>query len=153
MQAIVGILDQPPPGLERNFLRDIFFIPESVEEEGPVVKPPPPPPPPQPQIFDVSRILGGFRVTLSNEEVNLPTQAFIRIAYDIRRGNPFSNYHPMDFDLTNQTLNINNVVGGDVMALGQNHLRVSVREDNFEIQVTGFDTHRDLIVDVREERQ
>ena len=152
MQAIVGILDQPPPGLERNFLRDIFFIPESVEEEGPVVKPPPPPPPPQPQIFDVSRILGGFRIKLSNEKVNLPTQTFIRIAYDIRRGNPFSNYHPMDFDLTNQTLNIN-VVGGDVVVLGQNHLRVSVREDNFEIQVTGFDNHRDLIVDVREERQ
>lgn len=152
MQAIVGILDQPPPGLERNFLRDIFFIPESVKEESPIVKPPPPPPPPQNQIFDVSRILGGFRIKLSNEEVNLPTQTFIRIAYDIRRGNPFSNYHPMDFDLTNQTLNIN-VVGGDVVALGQNHLKVSVREYNFEIQVTGFDNHRDLIVDVREERQ
>jgi len=153
LAEIVNILDQPPPGLERDFLQDIFFIPESIEEakkEKPETpKPPKELPPPKLQIFKASPIPSGFGVVLSDKEVNLPVQAFIRMAYDIRRDNPFSNYHPMDFDLTNGTIKIA-VTGGSIIDKGQNHIRVSVNEDKFELHVTGFDKHRDLIVDIRE---
>jgi hypothetical protein len=153
MADIVRILDQPPPGLERDFLQDIFFIPESIEEakeEKPETpKPPKELPRPKPQIFEASPILNGFLVVLSDKGVNLPVQAFIRMAYDIRRGNPFSNYHPMDFDLTNGTIKIA-VTGGSIIDRGENHIRVSVNEGKFELRVTGFDEHRDLVVDIRE---
>lgn len=148
---IANILDQPPPGLERDFLKDIFFIPERIEEGVRVVTPPPTPPPPKPQIFDIIRIPDGFRVGLSKKEVSLPTQALIRIAYDIRRGNPFSNYHLMDFDLANNVIKMT-ISGGNIIDKGHNRIRASVEEDDFELRVTGFDKYRDLIVDIREER-
>jgi len=152
LAEIVNILDQPPPGLERDFLRDIFFVPESIEEGGDDVTPPPPPPPPKPQIFGISRISEGFRAVLSKKEVSLPIQALIRVAYDIRGGNPFSNYHPWDFDFANNIIKMT-ISGGNVIDKGRNHIKVSIVEDNFELQVTGFDKHRDLIVDIREDRQ
>jgi len=152
LAEIVNILDQPPPGLERDFLKDIFFVPEGIEEGVRIVTPPPPPPPPKPQKFDISRIPEGFRVVLSKKEVSLPTQALIRVAYDVRRGNPFSNYHPMDFNFANKVIKMT-ISGGDIIDKGRNRMRVSIAEDNFELRVTGFDKHRDLIVDIREEQQ
>jgi len=153
MADIVRILDQPPLGLERDFLQDIFFIPESIEEakeEKPETsKLPKELPLPKPQIFKASLIPSGFLVVLSDKGVNLPVQAFIRTAYDIRRGNPFSNYHPMDFDLTNGTIKTA-VTGGSIIDKGENHIRVSVSENKFELRVTGFDEHRDLVIDIRE---
>lgn len=153
---ITNILDKPLPGLERDFLQDIFYVPEIIieeeEEKEDVVTPPPPPPPPKQQIFDITQLPDGFRVVLSSKGVNLPIKAFIRVAYDITRGNPFSNYHPMDFDFSNNAIKMT-ISGGKIMEREQNHIRVSIEIDDFELRVTGFDRHRDLIVDLREEKQ
>ena len=151
MADILRILDQPPPGIERDFLRDVFFIPEDVEQLKPddVTPSPPPPPPPAPRKFEIGRIAGGFRVTLSDKAVTLPLQVRVTVAYDIRRGNPFSHYHPMDFQLTSDVIT-KAVNGGTITETGNNHLQVTVNQHDFELRVTGFDQRRDLIVDIRE---
>ena len=138
-------------------MQDIFYVPEIIieeeeEEEEDVVTPPPPPPPPKQQIFDITQLPDGFQVVLSSKGVNLPIKAFFRVAYDITRGNPFSNYHPMDFDFSNNAIKMT-ISGGKIMEREQNHIRVSIEIDDFELRVTGFDRHRDLIVDLREEKQ
>jgi len=152
MANIVRILDQPPPGLERDFLQDLFFFEEEAEEPVPPEKvtPPEPPPSPKPSIFEIGKIMGGFRVVLSKKDVSLPFKANIRVAYDIRRGNPFNNYYPMDFELTDTAMDIT-VSGGTIIEILQNHMRISVEKDSFELRVTGFDIHRDVVVDIREE--
>ena len=152
MANIVRLLDQPPLGLERDFLQDLFYFEEEIQEpELPVkVKPIEPPPPPKPQIFDIREIIGGFRVVLSKKDIGLPIKVSIRVAYDIRRGNPFSNYHPMDFELTNAAMNIV-MSGGTITEILGNHIKMSVEKDSFELRVAGFDIHRDVVVDIREE--
>lgn len=149
MADIVRILDQPPPGLERDLLRDIFFIPEGVEEELDVPKPPKKIKRTKPQNFEAIQIPGGFRIALAVEGITLPIQALVRAAYDIRGGNPFSNYHPMDFQLSDENISIT-VNGGNISQVTQNQIVADVTQDDFGLRVTGFDEHRDLIVDVRE---
>lgn len=149
MADIVRILDQPLPGIERDLLRDIFFIPEGIEEEPDVPKPPKKVEGTKPQKLEAVQISGGFRVALSVKGISLPIQASVRVAYDIRGGNPFSNYHPMDFQLTDNNINIV-VNGGNIGQVTQNQIIANVTQDDFELRVTGFDERRDLIADVRE---
>lgn len=149
MADIVRILDQPPPGLEHDLLRDIFFIIEGGDEDLDVHKPPKKIERTKPQNFEAVQILGGFRIALAVEGITLPIQALIRVAYDIRGGNPFSNYHPMDFQLSDENITIT-VNGGSISQVTQNQIIANVIQDAFELRVTGFDEHRDLIVDVRE---
>jgi len=149
---IVNILDQPPPGLERDFLRDVFYIPEGIVEGPDIVVTPPPPPPPKPQIFRMTQLPDGFRVVLSSNGVSLPTKAFVRVAYDMRGGNPFSNYHPMDFDFASDIIKMT-TTGGKITERARNRIRVAVETNDFELRMTGFDRRRDLVVDVREEKQ
>ena len=149
MADIVRILDQPPLGLERDLLRDVFFIPEDIEEEPDVPKPPKKVVGTKPQKFEAVQMPSGFRVALAAKGISLPVQALVRVAYDIRGGNPFSNYHPMDFQLTDENISII-VDGGNIGQVAQNQIIANVTQDDFELRVTGFDEHRDLIVDVRE---
>lgn len=148
---IVRILDQPPLGVVHDLLQDIFYIPEIIDEEDvDIVKPKIKLPPPKPQVFDVSRIEGGFRVILANKDAKLPSTAVVRMAYDMRRGNPFSNYHPMDFDVSNGAMEVV-IADGKIVEKIKNSLTVSIIKPDFELRVTGFDSKRDVIVDVREE--
>jgi RNA polymerase-interacting CarD/CdnL/TRCF family regulator len=149
MADIVRILDQPPPGIERDLLRDVFFIPEDVEEEIDVPKPPKKIEGKKIQKFEAVQIPGGFRIALSVKGTILPIQALVRVAYDIRGGNPFSNYHPMDFQLTDKNISIV-INGGNIDQVTQNQIIANVTQDDFELRVTGFDERRDLIADVRE---
>ena len=125
--------------------------PEEEEEEN-IVTPPEPPPPPKPRKFDLTQLTDGFRVVLSKEQISLPVKSSIRVAYDMRGGNPLNNYHPMDFDLSSSIMK-KTISGGEIIESVENHLKVLIEEHDFELRVTGFDKHRDLIVDVREENQ
>lgn len=148
MRDIVKILDQPSPGLNPDFLQDVFFINDETRTGDGVVKKIVRLPQPLPQDFVVSRIQGGCKVSLSDRNVVLPLQAVARFAYDILRGSPFSNYHPLDFTLNSAPIRVS-VSGGQVITINENQITFEVQSQDLELKVTGFDPNRDLVVDVR----
>ncbi len=109
----------------------------------------PPLPPPRPKSFRIQEIDGGFRVVRENASVTSPpNRLVVRVAYDTSRGNPLSKYHPADFVLEK----LDRVAsGGDIAECEENRLVFEPTNDDFVLQVTGFDTNRDLHVKVRTE--
>jgi len=154
LNQIVSILDEPPRGRQIDFLKEIFSIPiasEEREEKPREVIPPPPPPPPQEPLFDISQISGGFTVTLNPKRTNVqfPFRAILKVAYDIRRGNPFAQYEPFDFDLGGGSITLNSR-DCNIMRRQCNVLEIEVTGQNFRLEVRGFDRTRDLVVNIRE---
>lgn len=146
IREIVRILDIPPAGRESDFLKEIFHVKEpSKEPDRKGVRPPEELPPPKPLLFDVSKIQGGFRISLITPRVNLPIEVEITAAYDVRRGNPFKKYSPWDFDLSSMNRNIS---GGKELNVSKNKIRLKVDNLNFKLEVRGFDPKRDVIVRV-----
>jgi len=144
IREIVRILDIPPAGRETDFLKEVFHIREITEETGNKgVKPPHPKPPVKPRLFDVVAIRGGFRLHLANTRANLPLEAGVTVAYDIRRGNPFKNYSSWDFDLSRMKRSIS---GGHVLTVSDNKMTVRVEKQKFKLEVKGFDPKRDIVV-------
>ena len=144
IRDIVRILDIPSAGRETDFLKEIFYVREPVEEPGTKgVKPPHPKPPTKPRFFDVSVVSGGFCLYLANTKVDLPLETEVTVAYDIRRGNPFKNYSPWDFDLSGMKRSIS---GGRVISVFSNKMTIGVEKQNFKLEVKGFDPKRDIII-------
>jgi hypothetical protein len=155
---IVSILDEPPPGRQVGFLKDIFYVLASpAEGEGnETVK--------KPEIdeeelkkrrkvrtFSVYPVRNGFGITLNpqKEDLLFPFRATVRMAYDTRRGNPFALYEEFDFDAGSRSINVK-ARGCKVLTRRLNKLEIQVTGKNFYLRVTGFDPNRDLVVDVTE---
>lgn len=159
MSKIVSILDQPPQERQRDFLKEIFFIPaERVPEEEEddakktkkpeiVIKERKPP------MFAVEKIEGGFVVALNPErdDIAFPIRSRITVAYDVRKGNPFKRYEPHDFDLSSGSISMNST-GCTILNRHRNIIEIELMANNFNLKVTGFDVNRDIIVNVKEIR-
>lgn len=68
-----------------------------------------------------------------------------RFAYDIRQGNPFGKYSPLDFDFSDRTHEIR-VKDVKVIRFEQNVLQFDVTAEEFGLAVGGFDRNRDIVV-------
>ena len=153
MQNIVRVLEQPPLGLDKDSLKNIFYLDE--KDTG-NIRPIPDIPPSQPRPFDlikIHKIHGGFSVVLSEKDKLQSFTAFsanIKIALAVRRGDPYSNYHPMDFDLNHDSYH-KKVKNGSYKVLTPNMIYVYVNRPNFKFQIKGFDPHRDLVIDIIKE--
>jgi len=156
MAMLVSFLDEPPQEQQRDFLREIFSIPISIEErekeeeeeketQVPII----PSVPGNPKIFIIERISGGFNVSLNgNVNVKFPLNAKIMVAYDIRRGNPFKQYDLFDFDFNQNQIEINS---SDCLITRRerNFIELEVTGQNFLLTMEGFDLKRDLVVDIK----
>lgn len=110
----------------------------------------------EPQVIDISRTqrrfiidkrAGGFVVRKGDAGAEKPQFLSIKVAYGVRRGNPFSKYNPADFQLSDSMCKLS---GSRLIGSGDNWLLVEINDNNFEIVVEGFDTdHRDLHIDVK----
>jgi hypothetical protein len=94
----------------------------------------------------------GFSVKLSPDAFGRPSRIVIRAAYEPDQGDPFSQYHPADFNFSDssgsvivETQNVQET------ARGPNRMVFEPTNDDFLIRVTGFDRNRDLRIDVRPE--
>ncbi len=92
---------------------------------------------------DLQRMQGGFRVKGNLAELPKPNAIAVEVAYDVRRGNPFLHYQPFDFDLGAQPIE---VVTSKVRIRRQrnNVLTFEALEPDFQVNVKGFDPHRDI---------
>ena len=116
---------------------------------GPHPPQPPAPPQPRPKAFRVHEIVGGFRITRGDNGVPTPNGLEIRVAYDIRKGNPLRKYHKADFQLDKLPIRIGDDLDGiEVISRSLNQMVVKVTKPDFRLSVTGFDENRDLYVRV-----
>jgi hypothetical protein len=94
----------------------------------------------------LQRAQGGFRLSLSPQAGHtIPLDVEVKIAYEVRRGDPFKHYHPYDFNVDEEPIRVN-LKHGRVLHRLRNILIVRVQSVGFSLGVTGFDPLRDLRV-------
>jgi hypothetical protein len=147
-------LDEPPRERLEDFLKEIFSISIAAEEKegNDSISPPVLSFEGKLGDFNIYPLKNGFKITLNKEvvdKISFPFQAIIRIAYATRRGNPFAQYEKFDFDVSNESLININGNGCNIIEKNLNVIKVEITSSNFELEVTGFDSNRDLLVDVK----
>ncbi len=105
--------------------------------------------PRQPRRFRVEKIAGGFMVSQGDPEALPPELLDIRVAYDIRNGNPLKKYNKADFRLDHLPIQLaEDNTGIELLERTQNRMTVKVIDPEFRLSLTGFDGNRDLFVRV-----
>src|SRR5690606_11329138 len=99
------------------------------------------------RMFALQRLRGGFRVKGVGGEADTPPATAVFVAYEVRRGNPFRQYQPLDFDLTQPPIEVR-ARHATITAQQGNVLVLRPERPDFELTVRGFDPHRDLRVKV-----
>ena len=105
----------------------------------------------RPRIFRLSRTAGGFSASLAEAgQQAVPIRVRLRLAYDVRRGNPYKRWNVADFDLGKDSEYISQT-GGTLLNAAGNRLEIQAMSPDWKLQLKGFDPDRDLIVDIRRE--
>jgi hypothetical protein len=80
---------------------------------------------------------------------DLPLSLSVLTAYEIRSGNPFKKYNPCDYRLEESPIRIVNSGITDLRPTAQRVDFIATTND-FHLEVSGFDLHRDLKLKVEE---
>jgi hypothetical protein len=155
-RELVKILTQPKKGRDENLLRHIFSLSFAAAEqtggkgqaaagEGESESTPS-----EPAVgvlgfkpLQLSAIKGGFSLTRKAGAEAIPKTVSIQMAYEVRSGNPFKKYTPLDFDVAAPPIQIA-LDGARILLNKHNVIHFEVQKVNFRVSVTGFDMHRDL---------
>ena len=164
-QKVIGLLTRVDDGLNDALLEDFFSIPDpeckpkpNPTKRGNKKDPPPLPDPKQKNFYlNCHKLENGFKI-VRHENANQPVEGFvIRAAYEVARGNPFKKHNAADFDFSNPEKHGLEYDGygikSDGLTASTNRLIVKVEGEDFHFSVTGFDPHRDLILDVKPIKQ
>lgn len=110
--------------------------------------PPIPPKPPggEPRPFTIDKVVGGFTVRGRPSPRKVPFDLYLWVAYDVRRGSPLKRYHVADFEVDKVPVQIVADGGANLKHAGTNHLQVEITDLEFRLEVSGFDTERELFV-------
>ena len=140
LEKLRGDDAEPDTGIAEEF----FPIPHGKRGGKPVT----PREPAKPKIASISKVDGGFKISIDDSRSSVPDLE-VRVAFDVRKGNPFAKWVKEDFnfDGDDSTLKVESS-GCVVVATGNSVLLTSVSPKTFEFKVTGFDQRRDLRVDV-----
>jgi len=95
--------------------------------------------------FQLQKLAGGFRLSGPGEAGAQPRFAAVQAAYEVRRGNPFALYQPLDFDLGDAAIAVE-TAGATVLRRAGNAIVLRVDAPDFELTVRGFDPRRDVRV-------
>jgi hypothetical protein len=155
-KEIVKILSRPAEGRDVKLLRDLFSIglPKTVDPNGVLEKPiggdgangsaiQEPGAINADRFLQLQRTTQGFRLVAHPEAKRIPKEIDIEVAYDVRQGNPFSRYSPLDFELNKPPIRMAGK-GLKASISKANVLHIVLEEANFQLSVTGFDPNRDL---------
>jgi len=154
-REIVKILTKVRKGRDENLLRHLFSLPadpmklenrgkKEVEGQGEKKRL-------AEQIIDISgssylqlhRIKGGFGLSRKSKARKVPKFITIWTAYEVRSGNPFKKYTPLDFDLEKSPIKVV-TQGTEILIKKNNVIQLQVKQPDFKLSVTGFDMNRDL---------
>jgi hypothetical protein len=155
LRDITPILNVPPPGVDPDFLKDIFYV---REEQGKAagdnpVSTIPPDLQKSVGVFSITSQDGGFRLSLADKQTFEPFTARIEVAYDTKKGNPFARYDPWDFKFDTSNTGYGKIIprvkGAQIKKMEYNMLLLSIEDPKFELKTAGFDKNRDLVVAVK----
>lgn len=154
---IIQAITEEQNRIDPTLLLDIFSLPASQKEDSAKTRKKKleqhkgsdpdkvDPPPTSFRRFIVQKVPGGFSVLKGSLNAPPPAQLSVRVAYDIRRGNPLKKYNPADFAV--EKLNIT-LQGVELSRAEGNEIQITVIDPNFALTVTGFDENRDIYVKV-----
>jgi hypothetical protein len=158
LQSIVNIIYLPPKEQKRDFLKELFYVntekdiddddnkkDKSKDDLKDI-------PDPTPKRYKLIKADGGFKITRSKMDIIPPLGFKVRCAYDTRKGNPFKNYEIYDFDLSTSDFSFNSL-GCTIINKKENGIELLIENNEFWFEVSGFDTVRDLVVDIKEVNQ
>lgn len=158
VSRIMALINKSEQKLDPALTIDYFSIPAK-SEQGPLKKAKRPKPvpgggpaPAQPDLpatskrFQVQSRKGGFSITPGEAAWKQDFKLRVKAAYDVRRGNPFNRYDPIDFDLKNFKPVMKNV---SLIKAQGNIIRFQILDQDFHISLDGFDEMRDLYLDVK----
>ena len=158
--TILGLLEAPPEGLQKDVFSDIFFLEKEesttqsqgqTRERSAIYGQGKENQRKRRRDFAVSRVDRGFRIALANGSEEPPARAKLEVGYVVPRGNPVKSYRPEDFRLHGRGAELALHFGGCQVRPGRagNELFLEIdNPDEFELTVTGFDPLRDLLVNV-----
>jgi len=163
-REVVRFLSAPVAGRDEELLGHLFYLQVPAvrpgEAEGPEGAPGPgegPEAPAEepagvpgglgPQPLRLTPVKGGFRLALEEGADGFPLRLRVAAAYEVRQGDPFKKYHPLDFRLGRRPLSVE-VREAEVLEVEDNRLLLEVLRPGFELAVSGFDPRRDLKVRV-----
>jgi hypothetical protein len=153
-----SVLSRRPEGLDKDLLQHLFSVPEPGHataigpkpKAGPVIPPVVPPIKPPTYFLQCTKVQGGFHIQPHPKAERPPAAIQLRAAYEVVRGNPFRLHHPADFDFTKKSSGLDLEFDGlTVSNVIPNRLILTVDRPDFQLTATGFDPHRDLILDIR----
>lgn len=124
------------------------------KNEKPVIQGPKDKPKANPKPFIFTDISDGIRIKAGALKLVSGQEAIIRFAYArvAGEGDPFSRYHPFDFDLADEaTIKIPVLKGITVIDREQNRLSLQIDDPDFEIVITGFSGNQRLVCKARTE--
>jgi len=161
VSELIRIINQAEQKPDPTITIDFFSIPAPPDEDDvvparprkphkkPGTGPPPSPPPlpPKPRRFRIDKLRGGFAIRVGDPDAVPPPFIDIRVAYDVRRGNPLRKYDQADFDLRRSPIKYDMQMSGvSIKSASANRMLVAVERAGFNLEVTGFDPDRDLYV-------
>jgi hypothetical protein len=156
MASLLDTLTQSDAEEDRHALSQIFFTPRKQEREEKQRQTQPAPTPDlvavgQQAPLLIAPIQGGFRLKAGPglSPGRLPLRISTRVSYEIRRGNGFKKYSPQDFRLDREPIVVA-AQGVSGLRAAANTLEFAVTDLAFDVEVRGFDVHRDLAVRVVE---
>lgn len=155
---LTNLLGKVEDEMLENLLDDVFGI-EKENETNPTSTKKRKKPKPSSAIqrknsryLEVGQLKRGFTISPYKEATRRPDRIRLRVAYETQTGDPFSAYHPADFNLAHNNGEIKvTLTGCRAVTRTGNAMLLEMDEDQFRIQVEGFDPNRDLRVDAKPE--
>ncbi|EIF51374.1 hypothetical protein [Sulfurovum sp. AR] len=107
-------------------------------------------------VYTIDEIPNGVIIRGIDESINEPQQFAVKFAYLTKDGNPFQQWTHLDFQLGKdiKIFSIGTGMSGEISIDEKKHNRLlfNVNNNDFKVTVTGFDTNRDIAVDVSRKR-
>jgi hypothetical protein len=154
LSHLQNALMQAVETVEPDALKDLFNIKDLTEKKRTRAKVPRPPVPPRPDVppgpkpwYRIEKSLGGFAIRAGSGLAadKLPFEMRVKAAYDVVRGDPFTKFSTYDFDLGKKQIKVA-AAGAEIDVSAANELTLTVTSAEFNVEVQGFDSKRDLIV-------
>lgn len=155
-RELVRLLTRPLDGRDFALLRHLFSLGVPDEASVPQADPrrhrdaadgevPADPRPGSARALELTRLPDGFSIAGVARETPGPRYLAVRVAYEVRRGNPFKLYQPLDFDLARPPIALA-AEGASFLRQAGNELVLRVEDRRFRLTVRGFDARRDVRV-------
>lgn len=165
VRALTSEIDQE----DKTLLGKIFWLPadnadaqpkqteKKKKKKGKETADDPDPQEPRKKRFRIKKCDGGFTITRGDAGTEPPARLDIQCAYDTRGKNPLIVYRKSvdakspDFQIGKGTVEIVKHDGINITEVKNNRMSIEVINKDFELTVAGFDTNRDLFVNVKME--